>query len=56
MTRRQSLTVEQIRMARAAYVPGRFGYGAVAKLVGAPVSTVRDALAGVTAYATRVRN
>ena len=54
MTRRRSLTDEQIRQARLAYVPGRVGYGAVGKLLGVPASTVRDALCCVSRYAARV--
>jgi len=56
MTRRHALTDEQVRAARAAYKPGvrGAGYESVARRLGVPVSTIRDALTGRTAYATGV--
>jgi len=54
MTKRQSLTQEQIKQAKSLYRPGIFGYGSIGKVMGIPASTVRDAILGYSAYASRV--
>ena len=50
MTRKKSLTDDQIRHARSLYCKGVVGYGMVAKAIGVPISTIRDAMCGYTAY------
>lgn len=56
MTRRHALTDDQVRAARAAYKAGvrGAGYESIARKLGVPVSTIRDALTGRTAYVAGV--
>lgn len=57
MTRRPTLTQEQITYARATHRPGvrGYGYGAIARQLGAPESTVRDAILHRTQYGANVK-
>jgi len=55
MTRRRSLTPEQIRQAKALHRPGIFGYERIGKKMGIPASTIRDCIINRSAYALRVK-
>lgn len=51
MTRRRSLSPEQVHQACAMHQPGKVGYETIGKRLGVPASTIRDAVQLRTAYA-----
>lgn len=55
MTRRQSLSADQVKLAKSLHVPGRIGYETIGKRMGIPASTVRDCVLNRSAYAARAK-